>query len=153
MKNVFLTPVSLSLSLLMLVISCTEESCDQPTGVLMKAGFYSAETEENISVDSLDIYGLNVPDSMICSGSNLNKIGLPLNPSASRCTFVMVNGGRSDTIEILYHSSLEFLSRACGYIYLHEIEEIIFTENDITDIYIMNKLVNPGDEENIQILF
>ncbi|MDT8402063.1 MAG: DUF6452 family protein [Bacteroidales bacterium] len=153
MKSEFLTLVSLALSLVVLLMSCTEESCDQATEVLMNAGFYSAETEEKINIDSLDIYGLNVPDSVICSNSNLNRIGLPLNPSASGCAFVIINGGRADTLEIFYQSNLKLLSRACGYIYLHEIENINFTENDISGILILNKSVNPGDEENVQIFF
>ena len=133
--------------------SCTEESCNQDTEAFMKAGFYSSETEEKIIIDSLDIYGLNVPDSSICSMSSLNEVNLPLNPSSSSCTFAIVNGGRADTIEIFYQSNLEFLSRACGYIYLHELEEIYYTSNDIKDVIILNKSVNPGDEENVQIFF
>lgn len=153
MKNVFLTPVLLLSSLLITVSSCTEESCNQDTEVLMNAGFYSAETEEKISIDSLDIYGISLSDSMIYSMSNLNKISLPLNPATSACAFVISNGGRADTIEIFYRSYLEFLSQSCGYIYLHEIEDLVHSENDITDIYIINKSVVPGDEENIQIFF
>ncbi len=153
MKTISLSLLIISTALIISFSSCTEESCNQDTEVFMKAGFYSSETEEKISIDSLDIYGLNVPDSIICSMSTLNEVSLPLNPSSSSCTFAIVNGGRADTIEIFYKSSLEFLSLACGYRYLHELEEIYNTRNDIKDIFILNKSVNPGDEENVQIFF
>jgi len=119
----------------------------------MKAAFYSAESSEPISIDSLDIYGLYIPDSSICSMATLEKVNLPLNPSASSCAFVIMNGGRSDTIEISYQSDLQFLSQACGYIFVFEIEEVLFTTNDILNVLITNKPVNQGDEENIQIFF
>jgi hypothetical protein len=151
MKNIFL-PLSFVI-LVVLINSCTKESCNEDIDVLMKAVFYSSESGEASSIDSLDIYGLNISDSVICSMATLNSVDLPLNPSVSNCSFVIVNGGRADTIEIYYESNLEFISSACGYIYLHELEKVLYTNNDIINILITNKPVNPGDEENIQIFF
>jgi len=150
-KNIFLSPLFIALAIFN--NSCIKESCNEDTEVLMRAVFYSSESGEQLSIDSLDIYGLNIPDSVICSMSTLKNIDLPLNPSAPNCSFVIVNHGRADTIEIYYKSSLKLLSSACGYIYLHELEEVLFTTNDITNILITNKPVHPGDEENIQIFF
>jgi len=151
MKKIFLT-----LSIITAVIcinSCTKESCNEDTDVFLHAVFYSNDSGQVSSVDSLDIYGLNIPDSVICSGSTLNNIDLPLNPSASNCSFAIINGGRVDTIDIYYGSRLQFVSSACGYIYLYELEEVLYTTNDIIKISIINEPVNPGDEENIQIFF
>ena len=151
MKNIFLSPLFIALAIFN--NSCTQESCNEDTEVLMRAVFYSSESGEELSIDSLDIYGLNIPDSVICSMSTLKNIDLPLNSSTSHCSFVIINGGRADTIEIYYESSLKLLSSACGYIYLHELEEVLYTTNDITNILITNKSVNPVNEENIQIFF
>ncbi|MEA1888041.1 MAG: DUF6452 family protein [Bacteroidota bacterium] len=151
MKNIFLP--ALLIALLVFNNACTKESCNENTEVMMRTVFYSDESGEQLSIDSLDIYGLNIPDSSICSMSTLKKIDLPLNPSATSCSFAFINGGRADTITIYYASRLKFVSGACGYIYLHELEEIQHTQNDIMDILIINKPVNPGDEENIQIIF
>lgn len=151
MKNIFLSPLFIALAIFN--NSCTKESCNEDTEVLMRAVFYSSESGEELSIDSLDIYGLNIPDSVICSMSTLKNIDLPLNSSTSHCSFVIINGGRADTIEIYYESSLKLLSSACGYIYLHELEEVLYTTNDITNILITNKSVNPVNEENIQIFF
>ena len=151
MKNIFLT--LLFIALVICSNSCTKESCNEDTDVLMRAVFYSNDTGEMSSIDSLDIYGLNIADSAICSMSTLNSIDLPLNPSTSNCSFVIINGGRADTINIYYESSLIFVSGACGYIYLYELEEVIYTTNDIINISITNEPVNPGNEENIQIFF
>ena len=158
MRKIFPVIFIISIALLIPGISCTKESCDQDTDVFMNAGFYSVQAEEEeedekISIDSLDIYALNVPDSLIYSMVTLDQVSLPLNPAATSCGFVMVNGGRADTVEIFYSSRLQLLSMACGYIYFHEIEEIRHTGNDINYITIINKSVNPGEQENIQIFF
>lgn len=156
MRKIFPGLLIISIVFIFPGISCTKESCDQDTGVLMNTGFYSSQAEEDdetINIDSLDIYALNVPDSLIYSMVTLSKVSLPLNPSSPDCAFVIVNGGRADTIEVFYSSRLELLSMACGYIYFHEIEEIRHTANDISYINIINKSVNPGEQENIQIYF
>ena len=134
-------------------LSCSRGSCDQDTEVLLNAGFYSAESLENISVDSLEVFGIGIPDSSLYSMVTLKNILLPLNPSTNDCSFVVINGGRADTIDITYSRNLVFLSRECGYTYHFEINEVFFTRNDISNIIITNKSVIPGDEENIQIYF
>ncbi|MGM0528890.1 MAG: DUF6452 family protein [Bacteroidota bacterium] len=151
MKNIFLTLLLIALAVLN--NACTKEGCNEDTEVMMRAVFYSNETGEQLSIDSLDIYGLNIPDSSIYSMSTQKNIDLPLNPSDTNCSFALINGGRADTIAIYYTSRLKFVSAACGYIYIHELEEIEHTVNDIKDILITNKPVNPGDQENIQIIF
>lgn len=151
MKNsLFLPLLIISLALFN---ACTEGNCNEETEVMMRAVFYSSESGEQVNIDSLDIFGLNITDSVICSMSTLKSIDLPLNPNTSSCSFVIINGGRADTVEIYYKSNFKLLSRACGYIYLHEMEEVLYTTNDIFNILINNKSVNPGDEENIQIFF
>ncbi len=139
--------------LLSLSLACTEESCDQNTEVLMKAGFYESGSGKSLTIDSLSIYGIYMPDSLVYSNAKLKQISLPLNPSAPSCSFIIINGSRHDTIEILYESELKFLSKACGYIYIYSLNQVLFTSNDISNILITNEQVNPGDEENIQIFF
>jgi len=141
------------LIMLSLLLSCTEESCEQDTEVFAHAGFYSSESSEQINIDSLDIFGLGIPDSSLYEMAVLDNISLPLNPSTLSCGFVIINGGRSDTIVLRYQPKLEFLSKACGYIYTFELEEVLFTTNDIFNISISINSVSPGDEENIQIFF
>lgn len=151
MKKIFLHAIIFITSALCL--TCTEESCDLETGVTVHAGFYSTESLEQISIDSLDVYGLDIPDSSLYSMAATDNIELPLNPSANGCSFVISNAGRADTLVISYQPNLLFLSRACGYIYTFELKEVQFTANDIFNILIINNSVNPGDEENIQIFF
>jgi hypothetical protein len=156
MRNIFPALLIISTALFFSGISCTKESCDQETDALMNAVFYSSQAEEEnekINIDSLDIYALNITDSLIYSMVTLSEVALPLNPSSSSCSFVFVNGGRADTIDIFYNSSLQLLSMACGYVYFYEIEDIQHTGNDISYISIINKTVNPGEQENIQIYF
>lgn len=139
--------------LLALSCACTEESCEQETEVMMRAGFYESGSGNSLTVDSLSIHGLYIPDSLIYSNAKLKQISFPLNPSAPSCSFIIINGSRHDTIEIQYESSLKFLSKACGYIYIYSLNQVMFTSNDIRNISITNEQVNPGDEENIQIFF
>lgn len=119
----------------------------------MQAGFYESGSGNSLTVDSLSIYGLYMPDSLIYSNAKLGEAGLPLNPSAPYCSFIIITGSRHDTIEILYEPELMFLSRACGYTYTYTLKEVLFTNNNISNILIVNEQVNPGNEENIQIFF
>lgn len=151
MRKIYLFIISASL--LSLSLACTEESCEQDTEVLMLAGFYESGSGNKLTVDSLSIHGLYMPDSLIYSNVKLKQAGLPLNPSATSCSFIIINGSRKDTIEIQYEPNLKLLSQACGYIYIYTLEQMHFTSNGIRNILIINEQVNPGDEENIQIFF
>jgi len=149
MKNTY----SLLIILVFIFTACSQEGCEQETGVMLQAGFYATGEGEPLSIDSLNIWGLNMPDSLILSMAVRDKISLPLNPSAGASSFIIENRQHTDTIEISYEPHLNFLSRPCGYIYVYEIKEVFFTTNDINNILIINKQVNTGNEENIQIFF
>ena len=141
------------ISLALVNQSCSQEGCDLDTEVYMHAGFYETGSGDQINVDSLTIYGLGMSDSLIYSMAKVKSVNLPLKPTVSSCSFIIINGNRTDTVELIYEPEIRFLSSACGYIYLYELEEVNFTRNDINIILIENKTVNPGDEENIQIFF
>ena len=98
--------------------------------MLMRAVFYSSESGEELSIDSLDIYGLNIPDSVICSMSTLKNIDIPLNSSTSNCSFVIINGGRADTIEIIMNQVLSCFPVPVG----------IFTSMNLKKYYILRMI-------------
>ncbi len=133
--------------------SCTREACDLDTEVYMNAGFYLSGSGDQYTIDSLTVYGTEIPDSLIVSMGKQSGISLPLNPSSTSCSFIFKNGTRTDTISVYYKAKLEFLSQACGYIFLYELEEADFSGDDIKNIIITSNSVNPSDEENIEIFF
>ena len=144
---------SLLIILVFIFTACSQEGCDQETDVMIQAGFYATGEGEPLSIDSLSVWGLNMPDSLILSMAVSDKVSLPLNPSAVASSFIIQNGQYTDTVEISYEPGLKFLSRPCGYIYVYELKEVFFTTNDINNILIINKQVNTANEENIQIFF
>lgn len=139
--------------LVLLHLSCTEQACDLDTEAFLNAGFYSAETAEEISLDSLTIYGINREDSLIYSMANTGKAALPLDPSGESCSFIIKNGDRTDTLSFQYIPEMIFLSTECGYIYNYRLSDITYSLNEIENILTINENVKPGDEENIQIFF
>lgn len=149
MKNVHY----LILILIPLLNACSEETCDQDTDVYLKMVFYSSGTVSKLNINELTVYGINMADSMIYDQASTSDIILPLNPLSSSCSFIFNISNIIDTVEISYQSRLEFISKACGYSYLYDIEDVFFTNNSIDNVIIVSKSVNPGDEENIRTFF
>ena len=73
------------------ITSCTQEGCDLDTEVMMRAGFYESGSGDQITVDSLTIYGLGRSDSLIYSMAKVKSVELPLNPEGSTSSFIMMN--------------------------------------------------------------
>ncbi len=149
--------ISLSAGLFILLIitcySCITEGCNDPGESMAVITLHKADNDDIITTDSLTIYGVGMDNLLLYNKSNTAEIELPLNPVSGYTGYVIVNGLIHDTLEITYTATKHFISKACGYNFLYTIEDISYTKNRIDTILIINKTVNPLNEENLRTFF
>jgi len=137
------------------LLSCTPLSCFEETESFLKASFYDNSTKKMRSPDSLTIYGLNMETNKLYEkAKNIQPALLPLNPSETTCTFIMVINGIRDTITFSYNSYPHLISKECGYTFYHNLEtDPLTTLNAIKYVYKSKGNITTLNEENIRIYY
>lgn len=90
---------------------------------------------------------LNMPQNLIVYGAPVNNyVGFPFNPDSGRILYALqYDSTRAlrDTLTYFYHSSVHFISNACGFTHFyhidsmeatrHLIDSFAINERDVTD--------------------
>ncbi len=141
--------------------SCTDdEVCEEVTANELRIGFYieNQETETRAILDSLTVFALERPDSIIYSPiynkqNNVSVIELPLNPHSDHCTFVLDFNFIADTIRITYTREEHFISVECGFTMFFEINEVEYSTNLIQSLLKHNTYVTNTFDEHFKVYF
>ena len=142
------------LAVIMMLVSCTPESCLEETDANIKAPFYLNTAKAVKAPDSLTVYGLNTGQLKIYnSAKNVTRAELPLDPVRKRCDFVLKINGTPDTITMFYDSYPHLVSIECGYTYYFTIDSVIYSRNLVDTVMIRNPFVTTANEENIRIYY
>ena len=136
-----------------ILLSCSSEGCYEDTEADLIINLLETDAETISEIDSITIFGIGPEDSLLYKDASLKTVNLPLYAAEDYTDFAVINGLISDTIRVWYSSSLTFISKGCGYIYLHSIESIEYTTHRIDTVLIINKSVNTEDEENLRTFF
>lgn len=141
--------------LVLLIFSCTPQSCYEDTEAFLKASFYENITGKLLAPDSLTIYGLNMEnDKLYDAGQNIQPARLPLNSSSESSVFIIKINDKTDTVEFRYTSFPHLISKECGYTFYHYLDtNRIFTKHAIINIYIAKRNITTINEENIRIFY
>jgi hypothetical protein len=133
--------------------ACTQdEACRENSAVNLHAAFYTFGTTNQMTVDSLTVYGLG-KDSLLYNVKNsINKINLPLNKTDNTSIFVLQFNHVNDTVFVLHANSEYFVSFPCGMVITHQMDTIIATNHVIRGLKIVNRDINTTDEQHVQIL-
>lgn len=147
--------------------SCEKDTpdCFQPSSVLSRVSFV---IKDSVHVDTLidSVYvdttivryrdtlfkspvmvSLNMPQNLIVYGAPVNNyVGFPFNPDSGRILYALqYDSTRAlrDTLTYFYHSSVHFISNACGFTHFyhidsmeatrHLIDSFAINERDVTD--------------------
>lgn len=155
MRNPFLKIlITVSVSLLLLTISCTPEACFEETNAYLKGSFYLYSTGNLVAPDSITVFGIGKESSKIYNKSSLVKQSLlPLNASTGNCGFIMKINGVTDTLSAWYTSYPHLLSQQCGYTYYHTLDSVSYTKNIIDTVRVILKSVTTVNGENIRIYY
>ncbi len=140
---------------LVLLFACEEnEVCDQSVRSLLVAGFYKYEQDEeqDTSLNNLSVYGIGHEDDSIYShNNNIQQIALPLNPDSTEVSFVLIMDSISDTLHVIYQHDIIFVSYACGFAPVYDIDTTEITNNAADSLIIKNYNIQPDSEESIKI--
>lgn len=133
-----------------------EPDCFEPNLVLTRLAFIA---RDSIYVDSLidSVYvdttivryrdtffkspvliSLDMPQNIMIYGSQYNNyIGAPLNPDSGSIRYALLydtTSATSDTLTYFYHSSIHFISNACGFTHYFHIDSIWATRHLIDSV-------------------
>lgn len=164
-KSLRLLPSIIVVSLLgILINSCATEECYDNRNALPYAGFYGILQGKmsNVSVDSMEVYGIGAPgDSILSEGkSAISSLYLPFRIDSDTTVYVfrplmkeLLFFEIADTITFIYDREARFVSSACGASYLYNIRKISYTENLIDSVVCPGMQITNANSENLKIYF
>lgn len=148
---------------LALLASCSTGECLENKNSLPLAGFYTSEVKpQQISLDSISIYGIGAPGDSVLHDSvrNLSQSYLPFRIDQGQTKYVIqyLSGllGRyhiADTITFNYNIVPWFVSSACGVVYNYEMTSIETTHNIIDSVICPLGTIDNANIENLKIYF
>ncbi|HEX2921368.1 MAG TPA: DUF6452 family protein [Bacteroidales bacterium] len=136
---------------LLLLISCTPESCIEDTEAYLKATFYKSKTK--VKPDSLSAYGFGMINPIYSGIRQISVARLPLNNGATTSEFILKIDTGTDTLTVNYSNYVHLVSKECGYTYFHNIEGITFGTGLIDSVWVINPTTTNDNEENIRIFY
>lgn len=156
-----LKSIIFALSCMLATVACTNKECYNNQSTLPLAGFYSMQTAEKITVDSLTVYGIGAKgDSILLDNGKASKLYMPMPISGNSASYVFHYNSTglnyielNDTITIRYNSYPKFVSNECGAIYQYDVTDFSYTNHIIDSIAIPTMEFNNVDIEVIKIYF
>lgn len=142
--------------------SCSTDGCTENQSSIPLAGFYSSENGTQISLDSLNIGGVDAPNDALLleSGTSAYQVYLPLRSTKNNTSFYinyaykgLNNVALNDTIELGYSSKPYFVSEECGAMYRYRITSMKHTCHLIDSVVLIDSMITNVDAERIRIYF
>lgn len=139
---------------------CSTDGCLNNQNSLPLAGFYSSSTGLAISVDSVDIGGVDAPhDSLLhATGVPASEIYLPFRSATNVTSFYfhytqhnLSSPEFNDTITFRYDSEPFFASEECGAMYRFRIKNVVYTRHLIDSVGVTDSLITNVDLQRIKI--
>lgn len=152
----------LAVILLVGVAACnSDEGCEGNTSSMPLAGFYSSQTKKAITIDSLTVFGVGVPnDSLLLDTAQASQTYLPLDIEKTQARFVIRYDQQqlaalklADTITIDYSPRPYFHSEECGAMYYFDVKGYRTTNVLIDSMQIITPVFDNTTAETIKIYF
>lgn len=142
--------------------SCNSTGCTENRNAIPQAEFFSAGNEDAISLDSLEIVGVNAPRDSVLSapGTQVSKIYLPMRPTADVTAWSFAYRWKAlddprlnDTITFAYTTIPYFTSEECGATYRYHIDRMDYTRRLIDSVAVVDSMITNVDKVYIRIFF
>jgi hypothetical protein len=157
MKKLALLKLLIILSgLILILVTCTPESCFEETEPFVKASLYLTGGLKPQAPDSLTVDGLDMGTNLLYNKSTGVTIAhLPLNAATHECSFVLKINGIKDTVKFRYNTYPYLVSKECGFTFYHDLytDSLVYTRHTIDSIYIRKNVITTLNEENIRIFY
>ena len=143
-------------------MACTPDTeCRQSSEAFLNVNYYAMEPDEEtgflvakkVSVDSLNIWGVDCDSVLYNNRKTMSEISLPLQPVNEVSQFVFQYKTLIDTLTIYHSNDNYFVSLECGCYVKHDLTDAFSCKTIIDSIAITNQQVTTFDEEHIQIFF
>lgn len=135
-----------------LLLSCSPEACFEETNAYLKATFYSNDTKEKKTPDSLTVTGIGIAEKLYNRKAGVQPGLFPLDASGGTCTFEIKINNVTDTVSFLYSSYPHLISKECGYTFYHRLDTF-YCKNESFYIYLSSDNITNANEENIRIFY
>lgn len=147
--------------LLVGIVACNDEGCEGNTSSMPLAGFYSSQTKKAITIDSLTVFGVGVPnDSLLLDTAKASQTYFPLDIKKMQARFVIRYDQQqlaalnlADTITIDYSPRPYFHSEECGAMYYFDVKGYRTTNVLIDSMQIITPVFDNTTAETIKIYF
>lgn len=152
----------LAVILLVGVAACnSDEGCEGNTSSMPLAGFYSSQTKKAITIDSLTVFGVGVPnDSLLLDTAQASQTYFPLDIEKTQARFVIRYDQQqlaalklADTVTIDYSPRPYFHSEECGAMYYFDVKGYRTTNVLIDSMQIITPVFDNTTAETIKIYF
>jgi hypothetical protein len=139
---------------ILLMFSCTPESCFEETTSYVKAAFYKTGTSTPTVADSITVYGIgNDTVKIYDKALKVSTIKLPLNASSETSGFVIKINGVTDTLAFSYSSFPHLISKECGITFYHTLKSYQVSGSKVDTVIFRNPNITTINEENIRIFY
>lgn len=163
-KTMLTTALVLGASLICLTFmaACNETGCLDNRSSIPYAGFYSYETRQAITIDSVEIGGVGAPnDSLLMNADDrYSNLYFPFRFEHDNTSFFIRYVSKElnfpwlvDTIAFSYTSIPMFVSEECGAMYQYRVENMRYTRHIIDSVALTDSLITNLDIERIKIFF
>lgn len=161
LKPIYLLMLT-ALALTAAIAGCNTSGCTDNRSSLLLTGFYSSETRRAISIDSLEMGGVDAPhDSLLIDlDERPSQVYLPLRSIYNTTSFcfhyaakALSDPALNDTITLDYTSEPYFASEECGSMYRYHVHRLAYTTHLIDSVALPDSLINNANVERMRIFF
>jgi hypothetical protein len=140
--------------LILILLSCTPESCFEETTSFLNATFYKAGSNTSTIPDSITVFGIGKEANYLYNKAlNVSMIKLPLDASFQTCGFVMKINNITDTLKFAYSSYPHLISKECGITFFYTLDSYSVSGSTVDTIIIRNNNITTFNVENIRIFY
>lgn len=150
----------LSIAVAAAMVGCNTSGCLDNQSALPKAALYSSATGSAISLNNLEISGVDAPgDSVLVeAGTAVSEIYLPMRATKQSTSWRFSYSqegleGLDDVVTFDYDSEPYFASAECGAMYYYHIKRCTTTYNLIDSVVVADSLITNVDMVRIKIYF
>lgn len=139
---------------------CNTSGCTDNRSSLLLTGFYAMETRKAITVDSLEIGGVDAPhDSLLVAiDDKVSEFYMPLRSQFTSTTFNIHYASKAlddpaidDVITLDYQAEPYFASEECGAMYRYRVHRLEYTRHIIDSIALPDSLIDNVNTQRMKI--
>lgn len=139
---------------------CSASGCYENHSAIPLAEFYSDSSNDAIYIDNINVGGVNAPNDslLIESGNRASEVYFPFRFNTTETSFFIeytsegVPAGE-DVITFKYTPIPFFAGEACGALYNYKINEVVFTDNLLKRVELVDSLITNLNRVYIKLYF